>query len=120
MENEMRKLIDQVKNFGEKLNENIENEPKTVKEIVAVLNKYGIKVSGKENFYNGSWYGEKYTIIGSSEVDGKTPYMGIPTKVKSQGFITKRGVLQNFFYHTGDGFETTKDINKFLSAVAEK
>jgi hypothetical protein len=45
--------------------------------------------------------------------------MGIPTKVKSQGFITKRGILQNFFYHTGDGFETTKDINKFLSALGK-
>ena len=37
-----------------------------------------------------------------------------------KGFITKRGILQNFFYHTGDGFETTKDINKFLSALGEK
>lgn len=119
MENEMRKLIDQVKNFGEKLNENIEIEPKTVKEIVAVLNKYGIKVSGKENFYNGSNYGETYTIIGSDDVDGKTPYLGIPTKVKSQGFITRNGILQNYFFHTGKGFETPKNINEFLRALGK-
>ena len=100
-------------------NINVNNNMKT-KEIIELLNSKGIKVSKKENFYNGANYGEKYTIIGSSDVDGKTPYMGIPTKVKSQGFITKRGVLQNFFYHTGDGFETTKDINKFLSALGEK
>lgn len=87
------------------------------KEIIELLNAKGIKVSKKENFYDGSNYGEKYTIIGSSEVDGKTPYMGIPTKVKSQGFITKRGVLQNFFYNNGDGFETTKDINKFFEEL---
>lgn len=90
------------------------------KEIIELLNSKGIKVSKKENFYNGANYGEKYTIIGSSDVDSKTPYMGIPTKVKSQGFITKRGVLQNFFYRTGGGFETTKDINKFLSGLKNK
>lgn len=89
------------------------------KEIIQLLNSKGIKVSKKENFYNGSNYGVKYKIIVSSDVDGKTPYMGIPTKDKSQGFIIKRGVLQNFFNHTGDGFETTKDINKFLSALGK-
>ncbi len=120
METEMRKLIDQVKNFGKLLNENIETEPKTVKEIVRILNKYDIKVSPKENFYNGANYGEKYTIIGSDDVDGKTPYMGIPTKVKSQGFIIKKGVLQNYFYHTGNGFETTNDFNEFLRALGKK
>jgi hypothetical protein len=88
-------------------------------EIVGILNTHGIKVSPKENFYNGANYGEKYTIIGSDDVDGKTPYMGIPTKVKSQGFITRNGILQNYFYHTGDGFETTKNINEFLSALGK-
>jgi hypothetical protein len=91
----------------------------TQEEIVGILNKYRIKVSPKENFYNGANYGEKYTIIGSDDVDGKTPYMGVPTKVKSQGFITRNGILQNYFYHTGDGFETTKNINEFLSALGK-
>lgn len=117
MENEMRKLIDQVKNFDEKLNKNIEIEPKNVKEIVNVLSKYGIKVSKKENFYNGSSHGEEYTIIGSDDVDGKTPYLGIPIKVKSEGFITRGGILQNYFFHTGEGFELTKNINTFLRAL---
>lgn len=97
----------------------IETEPKTVEEIVAVLSKYDIKVSKKRNFYNGSNYGEKYTIIGSDDVDGKTPYMDIPTKVKSQGFITRNGILQNYFFHTGEGFETTKNINEFLRALGK-
>lgn len=91
------------------------------KEIIALLKSKNIKVSKKENYYYaGGIFGEKYTIIGSSEVDGKTPYMGIPIKVKTQGFNTKKGVLQNFFYHTGDGFEVTKDINKFLSKILTK
>jgi hypothetical protein len=119
MENEIRKLINQVKNFGKPLNENIETEPKTVKEIVGILNKYDIKVSPKEKFYNGSNYGEKYTIIGSGDVDGYTPYLGIPIKVKAQGFITRNGILQNYFFHTSDGFETTKSINEFLSALGK-
>jgi hypothetical protein len=103
------------------LNENIININKmNAKEIIQQLDNIGIKVSKKENFYNGSNYGEKYSIIGSDDVDGKTPYMGIPTKVKSQGFITKKGVLQNYFYHTGNGFETTKDFNEFLRALGEK
>jgi hypothetical protein len=97
----------------------IDTEPKTVKEIVRILNKHDIKVSPKENFYNGANYGEKYTIIGSDDVDGKTPYMGIPTKVKSQGFITRNGILQNYFSHTGNGFETTKNINEFLNALGK-
>jgi len=119
MENEMRKLIDQVKNFGGKLNENTEIEPDSVNGIIYVLGKYDIKVSGKEDFYNGANYGEKYTIIDSDDVDGKTPYMGIPTKVKSQGFITRNGKLQNYFFHTGEGFETTKSINEFLRALGK-
>jgi hypothetical protein len=103
------------------LNENIINTNKMgVKEIIQQLNDRGIKVSKKENFYNGANYGEKYTIIGSDDVDGKTPYMGIPTKVKSQGFITKKGVLQNYFYHNGDVFKTTKDFNEFLRALGKK
>ncbi len=41
-------------------NININNNMKT-KEIIELLNSKGIKVSKKENFYNGSNYGEKYT-----------------------------------------------------------
>ncbi len=115
----MRKLIDQVKNFGNSLNENAETEPKTVKEIMGILTKNNIKVSSGEDFYNGSGYAKKYTVIDSDDVDGKTAYLGIPTKVKSQGFIIKNGVLQNYFYHTGEGFETTKDINEFLKALGK-
>jgi hypothetical protein len=85
--------------------------------IIKLLNSKGIKVSKREGFYNGSDYGEKYTIINSSYVEGKTLYMGIPTKVKSQGFIIKRDILQNFFYHTGDGFKTTENINEFLRRI---
>lgn len=101
------------------LNENIETEPKTVKEIIGILNKYGIKVSPKENYYTTGSYGERYTIINSTDVDGKTSYLGIPTKVKSQGFITRNGILQNYFFHTGNGFETTKNINEFLKALGK-
>lgn len=120
MENDIRKLINQVKNFGKQLNENTETESKTVKEIVRVLNNHNINVSPKEKFYNGSGYSEKYTIIGSDDVDGKTEYLGVPTKVKSQGFITKNGVLQNFFNHNGDGFDTTTNIDEFLKWIEKK
>jgi hypothetical protein len=120
MENEIRKSINQVKNVGEKLNENIETEPRTVKEVVAVLNKYGIKVSDKENYYSmGDGYGEKYTIIGSDDVDGRTSYGYIPIKVKSQGFNTKKGILQNYFFHNGDGFELTRKISEFLKMLGK-
>jgi hypothetical protein len=91
-----------------------ESNDMRTEEIIALFNSKGIKVSKKEKFYNGAWYGEKYTVLGSSDIDGVTPYMGIPTKLKSVGFITKSGILQNFFYHTGNGFKTTSDINKFL------
>lgn len=101
------------------INENIEFEPTTVKEIVGILNKFGIKVSKKEYFYDGSGYGEEYTIIGSDDVDGRTSYLRIPTKVKSQGFISKNGILKNYFFHTGNGFEITKSINEFLKALGK-
>jgi len=104
----------------ESINENlIKTSNMKTKEIIDILNSKGLKVSKKENFYNGSGYGEKYIIIGSEDVDGKTPYLGIPTKVKAQGFITKNSVLQNYFYYIGGGFETTKDINEFLRALGK-
>lgn len=95
------------------------NNIKTLKEIVNLLRDNGFEISKKERYYNGSNYGEKYSIIGSDDVDGKTPYMGIPTKLKSQGFIMKKNILQNFFYHNGNGFDTTKDINIFLRAIGK-
>ena len=102
------------------INENIIiNNNMKAKEIIKLLNSKDIKVSKGENFYNGSSYGKKYTIIGSSDVDGKTPYLGIPVKVKAQGFITKEGRLHNFYYHTGKCFETTKDINEFLRVLGK-
>ncbi len=79
----MRKLIDQVKNFGNSLNENAETEPKTVKEIMGILTKNNIKVSSGEDFYNGSGYAKKYTVIDSDDVDGKTAYLGIPVVMRS-------------------------------------
>ena len=104
----------------ESIDENlIKTSNMKTKEIIDILNSKGLKVSKKENFYNGSGYGEKYIIIGSEDVDGKTPYLGIPTKVKAQGFITKNSVLQNYFYYIGGGFETTKDINEFLRALGK-
>lgn len=88
-----------------------------VKEIIEILSSKGVKISKKESFYNGANYGERYTIVGSFNIDGYTPYMGIPTKVKSHGFIARNGILQNFFYHNGNEFEITKDINKFESTL---
>lgn len=88
-----------------------------VKDITSALSLFGVKVSSKEDFYNGSGYRERYTIVGCDEVDGYTSYLGLPTKVKTQGFITKKGVLQNFYYHTGTGFVTTQDIDLFLKEI---
>lgn len=104
---------------NDEINENFYPNNMRAKEIIEILNSKGIKVSKKENFYASGRYGEKYSIIDSPDVDGKMPYLGIPVKVKSQGFITIRGVLQNFFYHTGDGFDTTNDLNKFLSILGK-
>jgi hypothetical protein len=85
-------------------------------EIIDILNVNEIKVTTKEKSYNGSYYIEKYSIVDSDIVSSKT-YDYLPTEVRSQGFITKKGVLQNFFYHNGEGFVTTSDINVFLKVV---
>ncbi len=102
------------------INESLNTDIVKVKEIISLLNSKGIKVSKKEDYYNGSGYRERYSIIGSDDIDGYTSYSSTPIKVKSHGFITKDGILQNFFYHTGERFEITKDINTFLISLENK
>jgi hypothetical protein len=88
-------------------------------EIITALGLFGIRVSKKENDFNGSSYIERYTLIDSDWVDGFTSYLGVPIKVKTQGFICKKGVLQNFYYHNGKGFETPTDIDTFLKNILQ-
>lgn len=116
----LNRIINEMKELKKSITENVEPQYRTVKDIIRFLNSNGLEVSKKENFYNGSNYGEKYSIVGCKEVAGKTSYLGIPTMVKSQGFITRNGILQNFFCHNGSGFDTTTDINEFLNWVSNK
>ena len=112
MSKDIREMIDKVKNL-KSLNENL-----SLGNIKTILYNNGIKnISEPESFYDGSGYGEKYVIIDSEKVNGKTPYMGIPTKVNSQGFILKNGELKNFFAWNGSGFDTFTNIDDFLNAV---
>lgn len=118
MSEDIREMIDKVKSIGKQLSENLENKTNKAKDIIQILNNNGIKVSKKQYYYDGSGYKEKYEIVDSVEVGGVTEYLGIPIKEKAQGFITKNGILQNFYYHNGKGFETTKNIDEFLKNIS--
>jgi hypothetical protein len=85
------------------------------KEVISALNKKGIMVSRESVFYTGVGGRDKYSIVGSPKVDSKTSYMSIPTQVNTHGFISCRGKLQEFFYHTDKGFNKTKCFNEFLT-----
>ena len=85
---------------------------RNISDIIDILAEHGIRLSKKQSFYNRANY-----AIGAEDVEGKSDYLHIPIKVKSQGVIVKNGILQNFYYHTGDEFATTRDIHEFIRAV---
>lgn len=87
-------------------------------EIIKILSKNGYKVSKPESFYNGSSYGKDYQILGFELVDAYTKYLGLPIKKSPYGFIVnKNNKLQNFYYHTNEGFTTTSNLKEFLNNI---
>ena len=91
----------------------------TPKEIITKLNSFGIRVNKPENFYITGSYGKRYSISNSILVDGYTPYYNIPTKVTSQGFIFHSEKFSNFFWHDGNEFQTSKNIDEFIKQITQ-
>ena len=94
----------------------------TVAEATHILRGKGFNFSKGEVYYNGSGYRRKFSLEGSSEVPSVTPYMGSPTTSAAFGFITDEhgNYVRNFFYYTGSGFNTTKNINDFITQIYEQ
>jgi hypothetical protein len=90
---------------------------KNLSEILDTLKDTGIKISKPTWFYNGSNYGQRYVVIDSGEIEGRSDYLGVPIMKKKEGFIAKNGMLQNFYFHNGEEYLTSKDINWFINKI---
>jgi len=90
---------------------------KNLSEILDTLKDTGIKISKPTWFYNGSNYGQRYVVIDSGEIEGRSDYLGVPIMKKKAGFIAKNGMLQNFYFHNGEEYLTSKDINWFINKI---
>lgn len=87
-----------------------------IKQIKQLLGK--IPVSNGKTYYNGSGYRKDYQITSTPLIESRTSYMKIPVMTHSAGFITtEKGELCNFYWHDGEGFQTTKDIDLFITKV---
>lgn len=87
------------------------------KEIISILINNGLHVSGKQLFYDGCKYGQKYGILEFPEIDGRTDYMNYPTKVYSVGFVWYSKNLYNFYFYEDGGYNTYTDINYFINKL---
>jgi hypothetical protein len=93
-------------------------ESDNANEIIKMLSSKGYQLSKPEWFYNGSGYGKDYQILGFEPVDAHTKYLGLPIKKSPYGFIVnENNKLRNFYYHTNEGFNTTKSFLEFLKNI---
>lgn len=93
-------------------------ESDNANEIIKMLSAKGYQLSKPEWFYNGSGYGKDYQILGFEPVDAHTKYLGLPIKKSPYGFIVnENNKLRNFYYHTNEGFNTTKSFLEFLKNI---
>jgi hypothetical protein len=93
--------------------------PKKQEEIRAILKDNGIKISDAQNCYTGGRYYKRYEVIGCKQVKRLTEYNNTPYIGASQGFYTRNGVIENYFSYNDKGFDTTTNINDFLTNIKQ-
>lgn len=117
MENEMRKMIDQVKNFGKSLNENqddginyrsIDNQTDVDKEIDDIIQKIYWSGGDIERLYD-EW---KNLNLGGIEFDNKSIHFLKWLKWKFPKYSNIKEPLSN-------GSDTVKEINKLIELIKD-